>query len=68
MKEVVFPGINLKLSVSNIAFELFGIKVYWYGILIIFAMALTVIFMKKENGRYGIKFDDILEFVLHEEI
>ncbi len=64
MKEVVFPGINLKLSVSNIAFELFGIKVYWYGILIIFAMALTVIFMKKENGRYGIKFDDILELMV----
>ena len=39
---------------------MFGIDVYWYAILILFAIALGLFLCKKDDGKYNIKFDDIL--------
>lgn len=60
MKEVIFPGLNINLSFSNIAFEIVGIKIYWYGLLIMSAIIIAIILMKKDDGKYNIKFDDLI--------
>lgn len=50
--------------ISRVAFEIFGIQVYWYAVLIVLAIVLGLIWLKVHDGRFGIKFDDILDFAL----
>lgn len=64
MKEVIFNSIGLKLSVSNVAFKMFGINIYWYAILITIAILLGIIIMYKDKGKYNIKFESILELLV----
>lgn len=60
MKEIVFPGFGIKINISNIAFEFGELRIYWYGLIIVFAILLAFLFMKKDDGKYGIKFEDFL--------
>lgn len=64
MNNIIFPLLNIKIKVSQIAFTLFGIDIYWYAILIVSAMIIALIIYKKRDGLYNIKFDDILALVL----
>lgn len=64
MRKVVFPSLNLEFNINNIALEIGNIKIYWYGIIIVFAIIIALIFMKRDEGRYGIKFNDILNICL----
>ncbi len=50
--------------ISRIAFELFGIPIYWYGILIVSSMIIGILWCKFHDGRFGIKFDNILDLAI----
>ena len=50
--------------ISQVAFELFGIPVYWYGVLIVFSMVLALVWCGFHSGRFGVKFDDILDMAI----
>lgn len=50
--------------ISNIAFELFGVPIYWYAILIVSSMILAIIWSKFHDGRYNLKFDDLLDLAI----
>ena len=50
--------------ISPVAFELFGISVYWYGVLIVFSMILALVWCTIYNGRFGVRFDDILDMAI----
>ncbi len=63
-KQVGFPGINLELQVSDIAFVISDVKVYWYGILIISAIIVMSLALIKESKRYKIKYENILEMLV----
>ena len=65
MNTVTFPGLNLEIHISKVAFKIFGIEVYWYAILIVIAMVLALIMYKKRDGLYKIKFNDILDLILY---
>ena len=64
MKEVIFPLINLRLQLSPIAVSIGGIHIYWYAILIVAAFIIGIILCKKDDGKYGIKFNDIFDLML----
>lgn len=64
INEIIFPALNLKLHISRIAFSLFGVNIYWYAILITFAMALSIFLMNKDDKKYNINFDDILLLII----
>ena len=64
INEITFPSLNLKLHISRIAFSLFGVNIYWYAILITFAMALSIFLMNKDDKKYNINFDDILLLII----
>lgn len=49
---------------SRVAFEIFGVQIYWYAILIVTGMALAVIFASKELKRIGGKEDHIYDLSL----
>lgn len=52
------------LSLNPIAFSLFGLDVYWYGIFIASALMIGLLIGTKRAPRYGIKPDDIIDFFL----
>lgn len=64
MELVTFPMFNLELNISNIAFTVCGIPVYWYAILIVASIALAIFLCKVQDGKFGIKFEDILDLSL----
>lgn len=50
---VEFPNLGLKFDISPIAFSIFGLKIYWYGILIALGFTLAILYafrlFKKKN-------------------
>lgn len=48
MTEVSFPGLGITMNIKSIAFSLFGIDVYWYGIIIALGIALCIILAMKD--------------------
>ena len=61
---VSFPGLNLKFEISRIALKIGNVNIYWYAVLIVSAILIGILFAKKKNGLYNIKFDDVLECAL----
>ena len=62
MQKIMFPGLNLEFEVSKVAFTIGSIQIYWYAILIVVALILALIFLKKDDGKYNISFENhILE-------
>jgi len=47
--------------IPRIAFELFGIPIYWYAILIVGSMIIGILWCKMHDGRFGIKFEQLLD-------
>lgn len=64
MNTITFPALNLKFNISNIAISLFGINIYWYGVIIISAICISLLLCKKDDGKYGISFETIIEWFL----
>lgn len=64
MSQVIFPSINLKLNISRVAINIFGIDIYWYAILIVLSFTIGIILCKKDDKKYNIKFEDILEVLI----
>lgn len=61
---ILFPGLGISLNVSKIALSIFGINVYWYGIIIVSAIIIALIFLAKDDGKYGIGFERILDLAI----
>lgn len=64
MNKVTFPSINLELEISRVAFTVFGIKIYWYAIIMILAIILGILLLRKRDGLYNIKFSDIIDLLI----
>lgn len=61
MNTITFPLLNLELNINKIAFTICGIPIYWYAILMVSSILIALILSKIQNGKFGIKFDDILD-------
>ena len=64
MQNIEIPMFNLKLEISKIAFRIFGIDIYWYALIIVFSIVSALLYCKKINGRYKIKFGTILDICI----
>lgn len=61
---VEFPGLGLELDVNRVAFTLFGMPIYWYGILIAVGMMLALLFAFRHARSFGIDADRMVDVVL----
>ena len=61
MNIVSIPLLNLKMQISKIAFSIGNIDIYWYAIFIVLAILISLIICKIKNGKFGIKFDDLID-------
>jgi len=64
MNTITFPLLNLKFKISQVAFSLFGIDIYWYAVFIVSSIVLAFILYKMRDGLYSIKYDDVLDLAL----
>lgn len=63
MEPILFPNLNITIDINPIAFSLFGRDIYWYGILIAIGAMLAIILAKRDDGKYGLKWDDVIDYV-----
>lgn len=61
MNIITFPGLNLEFNINRIAFSIGNIDIYWYAILMVFAFVISLIIFKIKDGKFGIKFNEILD-------
>ena len=64
MQEINFEGLGLHFNINNIAFKIGQTPIYWYAVLIVLAFVIAILLCKKDDGKYNIKYDDILELLL----
>lgn len=61
---VEFPYLNLKLNIDRVAFSIFGIDIYWYGLIIATGLILGALLASKIAQKKGLKSDNILDVVI----
>ena len=64
METINFEGLGLSFNINNVLVDINGIKIYWYAVFIITGIVLALILCKKDDGKYNIKFETILELFL----
>ena len=64
MGYIEFPNLGFRIPISREAFNVFGLSVYWYGIIISTGFFLAVFLAMKNSKKAGIKQDDIIDLVL----
>lgn len=65
MNTVSFPMLDIKLRMNPVAFELFGLEIHWYALLIISAIIIALIILKLRDSLYNIKFEDIIDLAIY---
>ena len=60
---ISFPFLNLTLN-PPAYFTLFGLRIYFYGVLIALGFLLGILYCAKHAPDYGIKSDDFYDFIL----
>ena len=63
MYHVSFPGFGIDVDVVK-QFDVFGISIYWYGIIIATGLMLAVIYGSLNAKRLGISADKLLNCVI----
>lgn len=61
---VQFPGLGLEFTLDRVAFTVFGMPIYWYGILIATGLALAIVFAFSHARRFGIDADRMVDVIL----
>ncbi|HHV98119.1 MAG TPA: prolipoprotein diacylglyceryl transferase [Clostridiaceae bacterium] len=65
MEFIGFPGLwGLKFNIGRVAFTVFNIPIYWYGIIIAFGFLLAVMLGMKDSRKFGLDPDTIIDLVL----
>ena len=60
---VEFPGLGLEYMVNRVAFTLFGMPIYWYGIILAAGLMLGVVFAFHYAPDFGIDTDRLVDVV-----
>ena len=61
---IKFENLGLTFNISRSAFSIFGIDIYWYGIIIATGLILAFIYATREAEKTGLKQDDLLNMFI----
>ncbi len=64
MEKVTFNGLGLNFYIKQVAIKFHNINIYWYAIFIVLAFIVGIALCKKNDGKYNIKFENILELAI----
>ena len=62
-RTVTFPGLGLELHMDRVAVELFGLPIYWYGVIIAVGFLLAVAVCYRLAPRFGLEPDDVIDLL-----
>ncbi len=65
MQPITFPNLNLSFDINPIAFSIFGKDIYYYGLIIVTGIVIALLFMRKDDGKHGLKWDDVFDFLMY---
>lgn len=61
---ISFPDLGIGLELSRTAFTVYGIAVYWYGIIIALGFSAAAVFALYNRKKFGIKENDLIDALL----
>ena len=64
INNISFPNLGLEFTVNRVAFTVFGVDVYTYGLLIGLGILAAVIYGMYETKRVGISHDDMFNMLI----
>lgn len=65
ISKIAFPGIGVgEFDVNSVAFELFGLSIAWYALIITCGMLACIFFVSKRAKAVGVDFEHILDMAL----
>ena len=66
MTKISFPGLNIGwFEINPIAFEIFNLKVHWYGIIIALGFTLAILYCVKIKDYADISSDNVLDIAIY---
>jgi len=64
MQPITFPSLGLKFTIDRVAFTIFGVPIYWYGIIIGFGFMLAILLATRNCNKFDIKQNDMSDLLL----
>lgn len=65
INSISFPNLNIgPLDINRVAFEVFGFKIYWYGIIICTGIILGFLYLYLRIKSYGMNSDNLVDIAL----
>ena len=65
ISKISFPGLGIgEFNVNSVAFEIFGVEIAWYAILITLGMLCCITYVIFQAKKIGITVDDIIDYAL----
>lgn len=68
MPEIYFPNFNIEINkLDRVAFKIFGLEVYWYGVIITLGILLGLglaLYIAKQTGQDGEQYMDFLMYAI----
>lgn len=62
---ISFPGFGIgEFTVNSQAFEIFGVSIAWYALIITIGMIAAVTYVVFQSRKIGITFEDVIDFAL----
>lgn len=61
---VTFPGLGLEFTLNRVAFTVFGVEIYWYGIILALGLLAGILIGYWKAARFGIDPDRMTDVIL----
>ena len=62
---ISFPGLGIgDFTVNSVAFDIFGLSIAWYALIITMGMVAAVIYVVFQAKKIGITIDDVIDYAL----
>ena len=61
---VSFPGLGWEFTLDRVAFTVFGMPIYWYGVIIATGLLLGMVYAFSRAKRYGVDADRMVDVIL----
>lgn len=61
---VEFPGLGLEMTIDRVAFSVFGVEIYWYGLIIAVGLMVGIGIGYANAKRFGVDSDRMTDVIL----
>lgn len=63
VNHVSFPSLGLEMEINRVAFTVFGVPIYWYGVCIALGLLLGMLYAFRYAKSYGIDADRMVDVI-----